>query len=71
MRGANPLQEKKLGRAALLQLLNTGLFFLRRHKAHTPVITYCICYNVTVIGAFDLMGNESHAMLINTFCETL
>lgn len=71
MRGTKPSPGKKLGRAALLQLSNTGLFALRRHKAHTPVITYCIYYYVTVIGAFDLMGNESHAMLINTFCETL
>lgn len=71
MRGAKPSPGKNLGRAALLQLSNTGLFALRRHKAHTPVISYCICYNITVMGAFDLMGNESHAMLINTFCETL
>lgn len=71
MRGAKPYPGKKLGRAALLQLLNTGLFAFRRHKAHTPVITYCICYIVTVMVAFDLTGNERHAMLINTFCETL
>lgn len=56
MRGAKPSPGKKLGRATLLQQLNTGLFAFRRHKAHTPVITYCICYNITVMGAFDLMG---------------
>lgn len=65
MRGTKPSPGKKLGRAALLQLSNTGLFAYRRHKAHTPVITYCICYIVTVMVAFELMGNESHAMLIN------